>query len=112
MTTAPPDPGIADALPTAVVVALVRRGGRLLLVDGRPPEGAVALGEPLAAAARRVAAAAGVTAEPGAPLPARDRIVRAGDGTLLRHEVLFPVPCAWGAGEGRGVWAPAGEAGA
>jgi ADP-ribose pyrophosphatase YjhB (NUDIX family) len=98
----------ADPRPIAVAAAILVRAGRVLLLAAADPagpwdwpQGPVAPGEPLGAAALRVlAATAGVPATAVRPLLPQERIVRDPAGALRAHVVLFPVLCRWPAGEG------------
>ena len=96
------------SLPIAAAIAVVVRGGRLLLVrrSHKPdagrwgfPGGKIEPGETvIAAALRELAEETGVAAEAGEVLTAVDVIRRDGDTT--HHYVLVAVLCSWRHGEG------------
>lgn len=110
--TAPASP----SRPQVAVLAVTRRGDRLLLVQRRnPPDagkwgfpgGRVEWGETLGtAAARELREETGVLAEPGGFLTVLDSIHPGDDGAPLFHYVLVVVRLDWHAGEG----APADDA--
>lgn len=95
--------------PIAAALAVVVRGGRLLLVrrGHRPdagkwgfPGGKIEPGETVMAAARReLAEETGVAAEPVEVLTALD-VIRRDDSGLLHHYVLVAVLCRWSGGDG------------
>lgn len=101
MSSLPPRPIVA-------VLAVVIRGGEVLLVQrANPPDaglwgfpgGKVEFGEPLLdAAARELAEETGVVATPRHVLDAIDAYDRP-NGEILRHFVLVAVLCDWQGGE-------------
>jgi ADP-ribose pyrophosphatase YjhB (NUDIX family) len=96
--------------PRVGVLAVVRRGARLLLVKRRhPPDagkwgfpgGAQELGETVAAAAmRELAEETGVSAAPLGVLDVIDAVTRDGAGRIEFHYTLIAVLMEWRAGEG------------
>ncbi len=102
--------------PQVAVLAVTRRGDRLLLVQrANPPDagkwgfpgGRVERGETVAVAAvRELAEETGVVAEPTGVLTALDSIHRDPEGRIQFHFVLIVVGLDWRAGEG----APADDA--
>lgn len=96
--------------PIPAVLAVVARGGRVLLVRrANPPDqgrwgfpgGRVEAGETLAEAAQReLAEETGVAAAGGEVLTALDSIHRGAGGRLDHHYVLVAVACRWVAGDG------------
>jgi ADP-ribose pyrophosphatase len=95
--------------PIPAVSALVFRDGAVLLVRRRdkpnqgvwsPPGGSVELGETVeAAAARETLEETGVLVLPLGVVDVRDVVVRAPDGRVQWHYVLFEVRCEYVAGE-------------
>ena len=98
------------AAPRVGVLAIARRGEKLLLVRRRnPPDagkwgfpgGAQELGETVAAAAvRELAEETGVRAEPSGVLDVVDFIERDEEGRVRFHYTLIAVLLAWCHGEG------------
>jgi 8-oxo-dGTP diphosphatase len=96
-------------LPIAAAIAVVARGGRLLLVrrSNRPdagrwgfPGGKIEPGEAtMAAALRELAEETGVRAEPAEVLTAVD-VIRRDPSGALHHYVLIAVLCRWLDGDG------------
>lgn len=96
--------------PRVGVLAVVRRGDRLLLVRRRnPPDagkwgfpgGAQELGETVAAAAlRELAEETGIVAAPSGVLDVVDVIERDDEGRIRFHYALIAVLMAWERGEG------------
>jgi ADP-ribose pyrophosphatase YjhB (NUDIX family) len=96
--------------PRVGVLAVVRRGERLLLVRRRnPPDagkwgfpgGAQELGETIAeAAVRELGEETGVAAVPGAVLDVIDVIEKDAEGRVQFHYALVAVLMAWRQGEG------------
>lgn len=103
MSVPPPRPAVG-------VIAVVRRGGELLLAQrskgaylGRWgfPGGHVELGESVVEAAlRELREETGVVAEARGPLTTLDEIGRDADGTVRWHYVLVAVLADWRSGEG------------
>lgn len=99
-----------DVTPTPGVLAVVERGGKLLLVRrANPPDrglwgfpgGRVEPGESLAdAAERELREETGVDASAEDVLTAVDAIRRDGAGSLSHHFVLIAVRCRWRSGDG------------
>lgn len=99
------------AHPLPAVLAVLARGGRLLLVQrAREPDrgkwgfpgGLVEVGETVAEAAlRELAEETGVHAEAGEVAEVIDAITRDADGRVRYHYVLSVVPCRWLEGEGQ-----------
>jgi 8-oxo-dGTP diphosphatase len=101
---------VYPATPRVGVLAVVRRGERLLLVRRRnPPDagkwgfpgGAQELGETIAeAAARELREETGVMAEPGAVLDVIDVIEKDAEGRVQFHYALVAMLMEWRDGEG------------
>lgn len=101
---------ISSRRPGCAALAVVARGGRVLLVRrANPPDaglwgfpgGRIEWGEPaVAAAVRELREETGVVAEAGPPLRVLDAFDHAPDGTLRHHYVMVVVPCTRIAGEG------------
>lgn len=95
--------------PVPAVLAVVPRGGRLVLVRrANPPDpgkwgfpgGRLELGESLAEAAlRELREETGITAEAGPAIWSGDVIDRDVTGAVRYHYVLTAVLCRWSAGE-------------
>lgn len=100
----------SGARPQVAVLAVTRRGGRLLLAQRRnPPDalkwgfpgGRVELGETVVEAAQReLAEETGVVGAPRGVLTALDSIFRDPEGRLQFHFVLIVVLLDWRSGEG------------
>lgn len=96
--------------PIVGVLAVVRRGAEILIVQrARAPSagswgfpgGLQELGETVfAAATRELAEETGMTAQALASMPILDVIRPDGDGRIRSHWTLVPILCDWRSGEG------------